>query len=242
MIVSVAKGPDGRPVRNWGAVPIAAVALPVADFVFRLGPPKPVIAPLITSLVVALTLMLVFRLGYRINPKTLNWLLKAFIVLFCVGAIAYIAIDAEYVVEHTSDGKTQRVVVGYALKQDLERQIKTEADAVLAERERERDPLQNVSSVSGPSPGQEPKNPARDADKAVPFKTEDQIRDERVAQLIGSTGDPMAPYTESSVAIVTYALLLFWVATFACGAASVGILIVASRLILRRGALKPRAV
>jgi hypothetical protein len=186
-------------------------------------------------------LLLLFRYGFQRKPKTLSRLLLALTVLFCLGAIGYMATDIEYVIDQTTDERTQRVVVGYELKEDLDRQIKSEAEAALAERERERDPLQNVSSVNGP-PQQDGKNPARDADKIAPFKTEEQIRDERIAQVVGSTGDPAAPYTASSISVMTYTLLLLWVATFTCGAACVGILTVASKLVLRRGALKPRAV
>lgn len=241
MIVSVAKRPDGRPLHNWGAGPIVAVLIPLADFFLKIGPPRPRLAPLITSAIVFLVLLLIFRSGFQRKPKTLSRLLLVLAGLFCVCAVAYMATDIEYVIDQTTDGRTQRVVVGYALREDLDRQIKSEAEAALVERERERDPLQNASSVNGP-PEQDGKNPARDADKIVPFKTEEQIRDERVAQVVGGTGDPAAPYTAGSISVMTYTLLLLWVATFACGAACVGILTVASKLVLRRGALKPRAV
>jgi len=241
MIVSVAKRPDGRPVRAWGVGPILAAALPIADFLFRIGPPHPFLAPLLTSLVMAGVLFLVFQFGFALKPKILSQLLMAFMIAFVACAVAYTIIDNEYVIDRGGDGRTERVVVGYQLKSDLARQIKVEADAAAAERDRERDPLQTAAAVDRP-PIEDGKGQSRDADKIAPFKTEEQIRDERVAQIVGSTGDAAAPYTSSSILVMTYTLLALWLATFACAAACIGILTVASKLVLRRGALKPRAV
>ncbi|MBV8847599.1 MAG: hypothetical protein JO307_32710 [Bryobacterales bacterium] len=242
MIVSVAKGADGKPVRNWGAIPIVAVLLPLIDFALKIGPPRPVVAPLITSAAMLGVLFLIFRFSLHLKPKTLSRLLALFVVAFCLFAIGYIAADAEYVSDKTnSEGRTERVVLGYDLKSALNNQIKTEADAAIAEHERERDPLQNATSFNSPPPG-EGKDQARDADKIAPFKTEDQIRDERISQMVNSTGDPAAPFTESSIRAVTYALLLLWVGMLGCLAACVGILTVASKLVLRRGALAPKPV
>jgi hypothetical protein len=242
MIISVAKRPDGRPVSNWGIVPVATALLPLADFVLRLGPPRPVISPLIASAVMLAVFWLIFRFSLHFKPKTLSRLLVVFVVAFGCFGVSYVATEAEYVGDRPgSSGRPERIVLGYALKSDLQKQIKTEADAAVAERERERDPLQNAASVNGP-PGQSPKNESRDADKATPFKTEDQVRDEYVSQLVNTTGDPTAPYTESSIRVVSFGLLLLWLAMFGCVAAAAGILTVASKLVLRRDALNPRAV
>lgn len=241
MIVSVAKRPDGKPISNWGVVPIVVSLIPLIDFFVRIGPPKPVIAPLITSAIMLGVLFLMFRFSLNVKPKTLSRLLVAGVVAFCICSIGYIFADSEYVSDKTnSEGHTERIVLGYELKSDLNRQIKTEADAAIAERDRERDPLQNATSVNSPqdSSGKD----GRDVDKVAPFKTEDQIREERVSQMVSSTGDPTAPYTESSVRVIAYGLLMLWVAMFACAAACIGILTVASRLVLRRGALAPRRV
>jgi hypothetical protein len=241
MIVSVAKRPDGRPVSVWGVGPIFAAALPLSDFLFRIGPPHPFLAPLLTSLVMVAVLFLIFQFGFALKPKILSRLLMVFMIAFLICAIVYIVFDNEYVIDRPSDGRTQRVVVGYQLKTDLARQIKVEADAVLAQRERDRDPLQTAASVDR-APTEGGKNQPRDADTIAPFKTEEQIRDERVAQIVGSTGDGAAPYTASSITVMTYTLLLLWLITFAFAAACVGILTVASKIVVRRGALKPRAV
>jgi hypothetical protein len=237
MIVTVAKR------RNWGPIQIGAVALPFLDFLLKIGPPRPIIAPLLTSAAVFSVLLLVFNLAPRVKPKTLSRLLVFLVVGFCILGIGYVVTDAEYVAEAPKpNGGTARVVLGYELKADLDKQIKNEAEAALAERDRERDPLQNVASPVSGAPGESNKDQVRDADKAPAFKTEDQIRDERVSQVVSSSGDPAAPYTEASMATVAYSLLALWLAMFGCAAASIGILTIASRLVMRRGELKPRAV
>jgi hypothetical protein len=240
VIVSIAKGPDGRPLRNWGVVPILATLIPLIDFLLPVGPPRPAFAPLLTSVAMLAVLFLIFHFGFRLPPKILSKVLVAGIVTFCVCALGYIAASFEYVgEEHSGESRSKRVVVGYELKPDLDREIKAEAEAALAERAREQDPLQNAASISKPpdDPGKAP----RDADKITPFKTEEQIREERVDQLVARTSDPAAPYTESSQTIVAYGLFLLWECAFVSLAACIGILTVASRLVLRRGALAPKA-
>jgi hypothetical protein len=186
-------------------------------------------------------LFLIFHFAFRLSPKLLSKLLVAVIVVFSICALAYMVASIEYVSEeHNGEGRPERVVLGYELKDDLDKQIKLEAEAALAERDREQDPLQNASSVNGP-PGGDPSKGARDADKVAPFKTEDQIREERVDQVIARTGDPTAPYTESSQTVVVYGLFLLWEVLFVSLAACVGILTVATRLVLKRGALIPKA-
>jgi hypothetical protein len=200
-----------------------------------------VFAPLLTSIAMLAVLFLIFHFGFRLSPKILSKVLVALIIVFSICALAYMAASIEYVSEdHNGEGRLQRVVLGYELKGELDKQIKVEAEAAIAERDREQDPLQNASSVNGP-PGGDPSKGARDADKVAPFKTEDQIREERVDQLVARTGDPTAPYTESSQTIVAYGLFLLWQVIFVSLAACVGILTVASRLVLKRGALIPKA-
>ena len=240
MIVSIARSRDGKPLRNWGVVPIAVVLVPLIDFFVRVGPPRPGLSPVLTSAGTCAILFLIFRFGFRLPPKLLSKLLVVTIVTFCLCAVAYIATSFEYVgEENTGEGASRRVVLGYELKEDLDRQIKTEAEAALEEREEERDPLRNAGSIN--KAPDDPAKAPRDADKITPFKSEEQIRNERVDQLVARTGDPTAPYTQSSQRIVAYGLFLLWEFTFGSLAACVGILTLASRLVLKRGALTPKA-
>jgi len=206
---------------------------PVADFVLKIGPPQPIAAPLLASLTILGTLLLCFRFGERCSPSTLTRVLLAAIVTFCVFALSYLAVSIDFVRErNTRAGTAKRVVLGFELKGDLEKQIKQEEqDLVTA---RNRDPLRNAASVNdstdfGKGPRGEGSVP-RDADQSNPFRTGQQIRDDQIEQVAARTGDPTAPYTKFSQAIVACGLFLLWAGACASLALCVGILSLASRL------------
>lgn len=215
-------------LRYFGPIPVLLVLLPLVDFQLNLGPPHPRGTPILTSLVVFAAMLLVFRsavpsaqpgLGVvRGRPMRAGAHVVFTTLISCASAAGYIALSGFFIAERVVAGETQRAVLGFWLRPDLEEQVQDDTKREIARQEKERNP---VASLEAPDLFV---RPAPDPRSVVPAKTEEDIRQEAVEELVARTGDPSTPYTAWSRGIMALALLGLWELTFAGVAAAIALL------------------
>jgi hypothetical protein len=108
---------DYRNISAWAMG--GAVAVPLVDYVARLGPPWPWAAgvPIITSIVELLTLILVFHFCSRSRRKAVSRRLVLMLVLLLVGFGTYLYVNSSFTFSSPVDG--DKHVKGFALKPDV---------------------------------------------------------------------------------------------------------------------------
>jgi hypothetical protein len=202
-------------LRFLGPIPVLLVLLPLVDFRLNLGPPHPWGTPILTSLVVFVAMLLVFRSAVP-SRKRANVVFT--MLISCASAAGYIALSGLFIAERVMAGETQRVVLGFWLVPDLEEQVQDDTTREIARQEKERNP---VSKLESPDLFV---RPAPDPQSLKLAKTQEEIRQEAVDELVGRTGDPSTPYAAWSRDVMALALLALWELTFAGVAAAIALL------------------
>lgn len=202
-------------LRYFGPIPALLVLLPLVDFQLNLGPPHPWGTPILTSVVVFAAMLLVFRSGV---PGRAHANVVFTMLISCASATGYIALSGFFIADRVVAGETQRAVLGFWLRPDLEEQVQDDTKREIARQEKERNP---VASLEAPDLFV---RPAPDPRSWVPAKTEEDVRQEAVDELVARTGDPSTPYTAWSRGIMALALLALWELTFAGVAAAIALL------------------
>jgi hypothetical protein len=202
-------------LRYFGPIPILLILLPLADFRLNLGPPSPWGTPLVTSVVAFAAMLLVFRSRVSRDWHVVRVRVALGLFLACAGAAGYIALSSSFVGERFFAGEDRRVVLGFSLHPDLKERIQTDIDLQSARLEKARDPASYLES---------PNLYDRGPENLAPAKTEDEIRQEAVEEVIAQSRDSSAPYTQWSRDVMAFALLALWEMTFAGVAAAIALL------------------
>jgi hypothetical protein len=201
--------------RYFGPIPLLLILLPLADFRLKLGPPSPWGTPLLTSVVTFAAMLFVFRSGFSRDWRVVRARVALGFLLACAGAAGYIALSSFFVGERSFAGEDQRVVLGFSLHPDLEERIHTDIDREIARLEKARDPASYLES---------PNLYDRGPGALAPAKTEEEIRQEAVEEVIAQSRDPSAPYTQWSRGMMAFVLFALWEMTFAGVAAAIALL------------------
>jgi hypothetical protein len=122
---------DYRSVSSWALG--GSVAVPLVDYVMRLGPPWPWAAgvPIITSVAELLTLILVFHFWSRSRRKEVSRRLIGLLGLLVIAFGAYLYLNSSLTFSHPVDG--EKCIKGFKVRSDVRITSDYSADDALKE-------------------------------------------------------------------------------------------------------------